>query len=439
MSSASERVLVLNVGRPGDGEIADRPEVYALRQAKPDYVVFVCSVKGDDRAGTQEFVRRYADLVALPSDRYEELLLDEPDDLARVYEQASKTLERLRAAWPGAWILVDYTSGTKSMSAGLAMAAIDQEDERVELRLVKGQRGKFVTVIPGTESFRPVSGIHDIRARRWLGPIRAALDRYDYPAASRWLDALLEREISPGLASPLQRARDLCRAFDAWDRWDVPRAERLLEPYRPLQAGEQRVHERLAVLEQLRIVRDAFEGQTELSAAKDPYLAVEDLLFNAERRAAQERYDDAVARVYRALELLAQIRLRVAHGIDTGAVDLGKVPESMREQLAARASHDDPAKIGLLTSWSVLAAFPDDPLGRWFTERQGRLIDWVKCRNRSILAHGLRSIREADWDSDGRKGLDLCREALDWLAQAGKRRRMRHSQFPRVELLGGSS
>jgi CRISPR-associated protein (TIGR02710 family) len=226
MSGRIERVLVLNVGKPSDGAIAERPEAYALRQARPDYVVFVCSAKGADRAGTQEFVRRYADLVALPSDRYEELLLDEPDDLAQVYEQACETLGRLRATWSQARILVDYTGGTKSMSAGLAMAAIDQEDERVELRLVRGQRGTFATVIPGTESFRPVSGIHDLRARRWLGPIRAALERYDYAVATRWLDELLERGISSELAVRLQRVRDLCRAFDAWIAgiWSGPSA-----------------------------------------------------------------------------------------------------------------------------------------------------------------------------------------------------------------------
>ena len=40
------------------------------------------------------------------------------------------------------------------------------------------------------------------------------------------------------------------------------------------------------------------------------YEKVGDLLRNAERRAAQSRFDDAVARLYRALELFAQLRLR---------------------------------------------------------------------------------------------------------------------------------
>lgn len=435
MSGAAERILVLNVGKPSDGEIADRPEAYSLRQARTDYVVFVCSRKGEGQAGTTEFVQRYAELIALPADHYEPLALDDPDDLVRVYEQASDLLQRLRRERPHARILVDYTAGTKSMSAGLAIAAVDQEDDRIEPRLVRGTRGNFATVIPGTESFRPVSRVHDLRARRRLPSIRSALDRFDYAGASRSLDELIQTDVWKVLADQFQRVRDLCRAFDAWDRWDLDLAERLLAQYRTEPTGEQPAYERLAVLEQLRTVRDAFEGKADLASAKDPYLAVEDLLFNAERRAAQGRYDDAVARAYRAIELLAQLRLRKAHEIDTSAVESARVPESIREELATRRDSEGKIKVGLLTAWSILAAFPDDPLGRWFAERRGTVTDWVKHRNQSILAHGLCPIGEQDWRAQGRKGLDLCREALNWLTQAKQRRVLRHTQFPRGELL----
>lgn len=435
MSGVIERVVVLNVGRPSDGAVADRPEAYALRQVNPDYAVFVCSRKGEGQSGTTEFVQRYAELVALPTDRYETLPLDDPDDLVGVYERASALLQRLRRERPQARILVDYTAGTKSMSAGLAMAAIDQEDDRVELRLVRGSRGDFATVVPGTESFRPVSRVHDLRARRRLIAIRSALEDFDYASAARSLDELIQSDVSNELAGQFQRARDLCRAFDAWDRWDLDLAERVLAQYRRLPTGAQPAYERLEVLGQLRTVRDAFEGESDLAGAKDPYVAVEDLLFNAERRAAQGRYDDAVARVYRALELLAQLRLRVARGIDTGAVDLAKIPEDIRDEIVTRQESGGQVRAGLLLAWRILATYPDDPLGRWFAEREGRVIDWIRHRNGSILAHGLRPIGEAAWRMDGRAGIDLCREALGRLAEAKGRARLRHTQFPQEELL----
>jgi CRISPR-associated protein (TIGR02710 family) len=145
-----------------------------------------------------------------------------------------------------------------------------------------------------------------------------------------------------------------------------------------------------------------------------------------------------MARVYRAIELLAQIRLLAAHGIVTKNVDLDRVPEGLRAELAARRDSEDEIKVGLLSAWRILAAFPGDPLGRWFAEREGKLIDWVKRRNQSILAHGLRPIGETAWQPDGRAGIDLCREALDRLAQAKQRKKhLHHRQFPRRELLTG--
>src|SRR5205085_1915312 len=98
---------------------------------------------------------------------------------------------------------------------------------------------------------------------------------------------------------------------------------------------------------------------------------VEDLVRNAERRQSQGRYDDAVGRVYRAVELTAQVWLQLRHGLETSNVDLGKIPEAQRAALVRPQPDENGAgpgkiKIGLLQAWDVVAAFPDDPLGALF-------------------------------------------------------------------------
>ncbi len=50
-----------------------------------------------------------------------------------------------------------------------------------------------------------------------------------------------------------------------------------------------------------------------------------DLLRNAERRAARGRYDDAAARLYRALEMLAQMRMGArSPALDSSRLNLAK-------------------------------------------------------------------------------------------------------------------
>jgi CRISPR-associated protein (TIGR02710 family) len=434
------RVLVLNVGKPTEGDVAQRPEAYALREAHPDYVVFVCSQPGDTQSGSLDFVKEYARLAGLASEQYEVLALSDPDDLVRCYEALVARFADLRQRFPGAELLADYTAGTKSMSAALVLAALDSEGSpEVQLRLVRGARGRQATVVPGTESFAPVSGVHDVRARRLVTLARSALERFDYAEAAAVLDEAMRRELSADLRQKLERARNLCRAFDAWDRYELDTAMRLFELYR------RDWHRQLAVLEQLHAVVGAFapgdersSGQprlTGLDQVRDPYLAVEDILFNAERRAAQSRYDDALARVYRALELLVQLRLWLGHRIDTSDVDLTRVPEERRQQLAARAEGNGPVRLALVQAWDLLASLPGEPLAEWLRAERGRLLDWTKHRNHSLLAHGFAPVTATSWREHGETGIALCRAALRELHAASKRRPLEHRQFPRSELV----
>jgi len=62
---------------------------------------------------------------------------------------------------------------------------------------------------------------------------------------------------------------------------------------------------------------------------------LEDLLANAERRAETGRYDDALARLYRALELAAEADLYHRTGIVLGAPDTW--PESLPERFLDQA------------------------------------------------------------------------------------------------------
>lgn len=441
MSASVRRILVLNVGKPVNGDVSQRPEAVALREAQPDYVVFVCSQPDRPQAGSLDYVGEYARLVSLSPHQYESLVLPDPDDLADCYQKLVQCLEGLRARFPGAELLADYTAGTKTMSAALALAALDNEQSpEVKLRLVRGQRGQQATVIPGTESFVAVSGIHDLRARRLVSRARDALERFDYAEADRLLGQALQREISPSLRGQLERVRNLCRAFDAWDRYELERAATLLGIYRA------NWYQWLEVLQQLQGVTRAFTAKEnrqspdqprliDLDQLRDPYVAVEDLLLNAERRAAQARYDDAMARVYRALELLVQLRLWLGHRIDTSNADLARLPEALRVQYASRVEPGRPLTLALLQAWDVLAAFPDEPLADWLRAERGRLLDWTRHRNHSLLAHGFTPVMGNVWREYGCDGIELCRAGLTVLVEKNVRRPLKHRQFPQVDLL----
>jgi hypothetical protein len=178
------------------------------------------------------------------------------------------------------------------------------------------------------------------------------------------------------------RCKELCRGFNLWDRFSHAEALQALSHYGPF------VFSYLVFAKRI-LGRD--KGHT-------GYEKVVDLVLNSRRRASQKRYDDAVARLYRATEMLAQVRLMQEYEIDTGNVDLQKIPESIYSKYAMMADDKGKITIGLRKAYELLLDLGDS-LGKAFEQRNNRLSDALTKRNASILAHGINPIDELTYRS----------------------------------------
>jgi hypothetical protein len=297
------------------------------------------------------------------------------------------------------------------MTAGLAATALD--DGRCEIQLVTGLRQDLRQVTDQTEFVRPVH-VWDMQAMRHM---RAACDlmaRFDYVGAASVLEEAAARFASDATMATLQRWLSLCRAFDAWDRFDHATARRLIQPYRKNFVP-------------YAILLDAVvEGK-----GAHGFEWVEDLLLNAERRAAQGRFDDAAGRLYRAVELTAQVWLREWHGIDTGKVDVSRIPDAIKAKVEKERGEGAGIKIGLQLAWDTIAAFPDDPLGACFQPERGALRNFLSVRNQSLFAHGATPIGEWAYQQHAPRVEAFVRKAADsGIAALGKKRIIALSQLP---------
>lgn len=386
---AQECILICTVGG------SHQPIVASIRRHGPGVVHFLCSddvgnVKGSytqvvgegkvlksRREIDKPDLPNLATLAGMSDDQVYVHKIKGFDDLNACYLETVRVIAEARRRAPEARIVIDYTGGTKSMTAGLAAAALD--DGRCEISLVAGQRKDLSVVQDQTEFVRPLH-VWDAQALRRIQASREVLRRYDYSAAEEILADAAARFAGEHTLKQLQRGIALCRAFDAWDKFRHADAKRLLEPYQS------------AFIPWWRMVR-CLAGESRGHG----FEWVEDLILNAQRRALQERFDDAIGRVYRALELTAQIWLRSSHDIQTGDVKLDLVPEAERSKVERLCDDDGRIKIGLLKAWGVVAAFTDDPLGRLFVEQRARLLDFLRVRNESLFAHGFRPVSDADY------------------------------------------
>ncbi len=217
-----------------------------------------------------------------------------------------------------------------------------------------------------------------------------------YGAAAHLLDVAVRNARQPDIKRALATLKAVVDAYAAWDRFDHREAAQrfadALKNRNDLAAIFP--HEWSSLLGRL---EQHHERVAQLSARNEPTAEwVRDLLHNARRCAAGHRFDEAVARLYRACEALAQIRLRGQYGIpDAKAVRPTQLPDALRTEWAGRGRDDGSFALGLQDAYRVLREFHDE-LGRRFLELG--LADDQKsplvARNQSILAHGFQPVGE---------------------------------------------
>ncbi|MCX7631616.1 MAG: TIGR02710 family CRISPR-associated CARF protein [Geminicoccaceae bacterium] len=415
-------VLVCTVG--GSPE----PIVKAIEARRPDRVVFLCTTAQDGQAGSDVQVvgpvpppppgrerghdpRTIPERAGLARETWEQVLVpaDDPDG---VFWRARELLRDLRQRFPAAEIVADYTGGTKSMTAGLMLAAV-ADPEPVAIQFIGGARPDLVRVVSGTE--RPLAiAIDAILAERVLADTERAFARFAYDEAAALLgpwaaDGASRRTLPQALFARLDRAHRLARAFAAWDRFAHGEALALLQPLAELPA----IAASLPPLEALA----ANAGRTAMEGGRKRWLPPEhpllplDIWHNACRRAAQGRFDDAIARAYRVVEATVQWVLWSERRIDTYRVPKEAISAELFETLDRRRT-GEPLKVALEQGLDIVRYELRD---HWLTALLGpkelnvkkskqtdfmkRLTEWKESRNQSILNHGFEPLGAHEWEA----------------------------------------
>lgn len=396
-------ILIVSLGNSAE------PIVNCINSLRPDRVIFFCSELSKqnvsavlDRVPLPDF-QEEKDIVALQQRlhrKQSEDIINELDQLDRVYTRACELIADVRAQHSGCSITIDYTGGTKTMTTGLAMAAID--DGFAQLSVTTTDRSTQMKY--ATEYSVPVLvSTAAIQARRLFEQdLPALLKRFDYEAARQAVRRISHLPSQDAETTrQLRRLEDLLVVCDSWDRFDHRRAMEVLTHMGDRCLDQQMLFPLKRVVGSRRILDRVAEAEKWSYMPGSGLEAVEDLLRNAERRSAQDRYDDAVGRLYRAMELTEQILLKKTHGIDTADVDIERLPEHLREVYQAKkeAGQDDgKLKLALTSAYDLLADL-EHPVGLRWRQQRSRIQACLKIRNHSLFAHGFSPIGYSDWKS----------------------------------------
>lgn len=388
--------LVISVGGSPKGQAE------SIASHRPDHVVFFASEQSVEKV-PEILQLAQSNEYTVPSRR--NIVTPDEERLNPCYQNALRAIEAAREeGYSGSQIMVDYTGGTKTMSASILLAAI-----RTGCRFsyVGGhQRNKngLGIVMDGTERVLINENPWDLYGIQYRQQFAFAFNRYQFSAASGIAGEARLRCI-PAEESLWATLALLCDGYSAWERFahadalrQIKRAlERLQSALRGSSGLKPSFQETLNTVVRNRDWLEELTGKAANALGISPHL-IEDLLANAERRAEEGKYDDAVARLYRSLEMIGQAAFFERFGIGTSNVPPETIPETIRSSYRAKyATKDKQGKeilrLGLDATFTVLAEAKVEA-GLHYVKHRDKIKDILRERNDSILAHGSQPVTD---------------------------------------------
>jgi CRISPR-associated protein (TIGR02710 family) len=403
--SKPETLLICTVG--GTPE----PIVAALKHWRPLRIVFVHTRDTKPIVGERIVPKAREEGVDIDSGRYDLHELSNEQDFSNCVANLQPLHDVVYKWMDGGsdrQVVVDITGGTKCMSAAMAIQATRWPCLFSYVGGTERTKDGVGIVVSGKELLYHTQNPWDALGHQAVEDFIVLFDQHAYRAAAKVAEDAKKRMTDPVRKSELSSLEQLAKALDDWDRFEHKRCKQTLE------GVKKSANNLLAALGKVKgervlaNVNILYEHLEKMSSAQAPHLCyVVDLLANAKRRKDEGRFDDAVARLYRAIEAYAQCVLKEKYGIErTDQIPLEMIPEPLKASWSARAI-DGCVKLGLQDDYRLLEAL-GDPVGQRFVDI-GLSSDKspLGIRNRSILAHGFTPVSYNAFEDLWKKTLAL--------------------------------
>lgn len=399
--AAEIHVALVSVGgSPG-------PILHVLRQHRPRCIWYFCSYES----------RRMAEEIHTQLDW-------NPDrDFIEVerFEELGACYLALRNALPGllkkwrvlpAHVLVDYTGGTKAMSASLVLAAAELFQQFSYVGSPQREKGGLGIVIDGHEKVVYQGNPWRQLAIREVERAKDAWDAGLFETAASVLNSVADKVRYKERFSTLAK---ICDGMACRFRLDFNTAAKKLGEARGRLPQLYDGKENYGLIDFVNHMQELCKN-----ARNDDSVLLRELLDNALFCAQKmKRFEDAAARLYRAMELQAQIWLEEE---TKGAIRHGKCLPQEAEQVEDKIRNDETiwkpdedgvVRLSMEKAYRVLARL-GQPNAKQIVEdikkgtQQSRWRKATEKRNTSILGHGKQPIGE-----EGFK--EMCEIAKDFL------------------------
>lgn len=332
------------------------------------------------------------------------------------------------------FIHVDFTGGTKSMSTGVIVASTNfskiSKYTYVGTKSAEGRdKGGVGVVKDGSELIKNQFNPYEIYALKEFDKGMNFFNNYQFEVSLKNFKTAQEMVNDEKGIKLAKFYQDIINLYSAWDKFDSKvifynskldkNESALLTTY--LQKNILNVINNDELLSEDKEVHKDFYNQIEINLEflrnkiskgnrhieNNIKYYLPDLINNAHRRIEEGKYDDAVARLYRAMELIAQVSLNdmglisnkdlkenLVFYINKGALYETKNKKCIESKLRLYDDNEGSStfKLPSKKSFELLCCLGSDAASQYMDDKNMSTL--VNHRNKSILAHGLNPIRE---------------------------------------------
>jgi CRISPR-associated protein (TIGR02710 family) len=359
--------------------------IFSLKANCPKYVIFVVS------NATYNYVEQIKKESGLEFTATEQIHIENNEnDITACYKKIVREVPPILGRWRKSYenVVIDYTGGTKVMSVAIVLATIESCSQYCYISGHK-REGPGMRVVSGSE--QPV-----FRQNPWeelcvrdLNKIDLMFSRARYKTSVEIMNDIIQK-VNVEKREIFKAIKDILEGYAHWDDFrhnkaidSFTRGVNNLRRYKLI--NEKDIGRIIGLVENhLKIIKKAIDGPK-----KNPTFLIKDIISNAWRRMKlEEKYDDAVARLYSAIERVAKFRLLEHYGIDNSSARGEQIPESIRPSFQNCLDKETGTyRFGLQKSFELLCALGDE-IGKEYGKCFSKIKKIMDMRNQSILAHG---------------------------------------------------
>lgn len=384
----------------GDNENLVNGLYTSIDKSNVNHVVFF--VSSESKSLVNRIKTKYFEKTDFELD-YSIVLIEDIDNFDHVFDKMNEELVKFEKK--KCKILIHYTSGTKTMSITAALiATLFKKDlvsvvaDRHEDDEKKGQ------IIFGTETLAYINlyKFYDINL---IDNLKNLFNKNSFGSGKLLLNNISESYIDKEAYMKLFSAYyflDMVNFNLAFENFD----NSLFRDKIPELSNQ--------LANNFKALNIIVKEQPKNSKKKDLYILA-NIINNAKRRASENKYDDAIARLYRSFEFIGQIQLKHVYKIKTNDVDLKILENNLNDKKyleilkKRKKNNNGKIKFSLYDDFDLLSKYGDE-LGKYYKSNFNSISGKLNNRNQSILAHGLKYLSKKDYESLLRTVMDVARK-----------------------------